>query len=119
MLAIIVPQTTNIHLRNLDFYQQDGCFYHYTMVNLIHMLALTGWDCRAGFFKKDPTDNWIHAIVYKSDQEPRDPKTTKWYDLAEAGLLPDSAAKSVNSVGFVQQKDLILPWLNKSANFIS
>jgi SAM-dependent methyltransferase len=119
MLAIILPQTTNIHLRNLDFSQQDGCYYHYTMVSLIHMLALTGWDCRAGFFKKDPTNNWIHAIVYKSEQEPRDPKTTRWYDLAEAGLLPDCAAKSVNSVGFLQQKDLILPWLNKSANFIS
>jgi len=118
MLAIIVPQTTNIHQRYFDFSQRDGCFHHYTIVSLIHMLALTGWDCRAGFFKKTPDDNFIHAVVYKSDQEPRDPKTTKWYDLANAGLLPDSAAQIVNSIGFLQQKELFLPWLDKSLNYV-
>jgi len=118
MLAIIVPQTTNIYQRYFDFAQRDGCYHHYTMVSLIHMLALTGWDCRSGFFKKTPSDNFIHAIVYKSDQEPRDPKTTRWYDLADAGLLPDSAVQIVNSVGFLQQKELFLPWLNKSLNYV-
>jgi hypothetical protein len=82
------------------------------------MLALTGWDCRAGFFKKTPDDPFIHAVVYKSDQEPRDPKTTRWYDLAEAGLLPKSAEEIVNSIGYLHQKDLVLPWLNKSLNYV-
>jgi len=118
MLAIIVPQTTNVYQRYLDFTQHDGCYHHYTMVSLIHMLALTGWDCRGGFFKKTPNDPFIHAVVYKSDQEPRDPKTTRWYDLAEAGLLPKSAEDIINSIGFLQQKDLVLPWLNKSLNYV-
>jgi SAM-dependent methyltransferase len=114
MLAIAVPQTTNIRHKDLDFTQTDGCLYHYTMVNLIHMLAITGWDCKSGFFKKDSTDNWLHAVVYKSNHAPFDPKKTRLYDLVEAKLLPESADKSILSKGFLDQKDLVLPWLNKS-----
>lgn len=114
MLALTIPQTTNIHQKDLDFTQHDGCYYHYTIVNLIHMLAMTGWDCKSGFFKKDPADNWIHAIVYKSDHAPFNLKKTRLYDLVDAKLLPDSADKSILAKGFLDQKDLILPWLNKS-----
>jgi len=109
MLYIAVPQTTNIRHKDLDFTQQDGCYYHYTIVSLIHM-----WDCRAGFFKKTPTDPWLHAVVYKSDQEPRDPKTTRWYDLVDTGLLPVTADKSIQAKGFLDQRDLVLPWLDKN-----
>jgi len=118
MLILIVPQTTNIYQRDLDFTQQDGCYYHHTMVSLIHMLAVAGWDCKAGFFKKELNDNWLHAVVYNSDVEPFDPKTTRWYDLVEAKLLPETADKSINARGFLHQKDLVLPWLNKSLNFV-
>jgi SAM-dependent methyltransferase len=118
MLSIIVPQTTNIFRRDLDFKQEDGCYFHHTIVSLIHMLAVTGWDCRAGFFKKAPNDPWIHAVVYKSDQEARDPKTTRWYDLVESGLLPESAEKGIKAKGFLEQKDLILPWLDRSLHWL-
>lgn len=114
MLCLAIPQTTNLYLRDLDFTQQDGVYYHHTIVSLIHMLALTGWDCRSGFFKKSPEDNWIYAVVYKSNQEPRDARTTRWYDLAESGLLPETAVQSINAKGYLDQKDLVLPWLNKS-----
>jgi SAM-dependent methyltransferase len=114
MLALTIPQTTNIHQKNLDFIQRDGCYYHYTIVNLIHMLAITGWDCKAGFFKKDPTDNWLHIVVYKSEQAPFDLKKTRLYDLVDAKLLPDSADKSILAKGYLDQKDLVLPWLTKS-----
>jgi hypothetical protein len=78
------------------------------------MLAVSGWDCRSGFFKKNPTDNWIHAIVYKSDHKPMDPRTTTWYQLSEIGLLPESADASIQAHGELQQQELILPWLDKS-----
>lgn len=77
------------------------------------MLAVSGWDCEGGFFKKSPNDPWLHAVVYRSDIEPMDPKNS-WYDLAETGLLPKSAVASINRYGFVNQNDLILPWLDKS-----
>jgi SAM-dependent methyltransferase len=114
MLVLAVPQTTNFEQRQSNFYQNSGCYYHYTLVSLIHLLALTGWDCRLGFFKKSPTDTWLHAVVYNSDQEARDPKKTTWYNLAESGLLPESADISIARNGYLKQTDLILPWLDKS-----
>jgi trans-aconitate methyltransferase len=113
MLVLIVPQTTNIEYRKLSFIQPSGCYYHYTLVNLIHMLAITGWDCNSGFFKKSANDPWLHAVVYRSDVAPMDPKIS-WYQLAETGLLPESAVASINKHGFVNQNDLVLPWLDKS-----
>jgi SAM-dependent methyltransferase len=119
MLALIVPQTTNIYQKEFHFTQHDGCYYHHTMVSLIHMLAITGWDCKSGFFKKDLNDDWLHAIVYKSDQKPFDLKKTRWYDLVDAKLLPESADKSILTKGYLDQKDLTLRWLDKSLNKIN
>jgi hypothetical protein len=65
-------------------------------------------------FKKDTIDNWLYAIVYKSDKGPFDLKTTKWYDLVDAQMLPNWADKSILARGLLHQKDLILPWLDKS-----
>jgi SAM-dependent methyltransferase len=114
MLVLIVPETQKIQHKKLMFTQPSGCYYHYSMVNLIHMLAVTGWDCRSGFFKKNPTDSWIHAIVYKSEHKPMNPSTTTWYQLVELGLLPESANASINAHGELQQQDLVLQWLDKS-----
>ena len=114
MLVMILPQTTNIEYRKLSFLQDNFCYYHYSIVNLIHMLSVTGWDCESGFFKKSPNDNWLHAIVYKSKHAPMDPRTTSWYQLADQGLLPASAVESVQRHGFLKQQDLVLPWLDKN-----
>jgi SAM-dependent methyltransferase len=114
MLVIIVPQSTNMENRVQAFDQRDGCYWNWTMVSLIHVLAVTGWDCAAGFFKKDPADPWLHAVVYRSEQEPLNPRTARWYDLAEQGSLPDSARQSVQRHGYLRQRDLVLPWLDKS-----
>ena len=118
MLYIGVPQTTNLFRGKQDFTQAPGCYYHHTMVSLIHMLAVSGWDCRAGFFQKDIQDPWIHAVVYKSNIAPMDPKTTTWYQLAELGLIPESAEKSVQSHGFLRQQDLVVAWLDKSLQYM-
>lgn len=114
MLVLIIPQSTNVESRTQAFDQRDGCYWHWTMVNLIHVLAVTGWDCAAGFFRKNPQDPWLHAVVYRSEKEPRDPKSVTWYELAEQGLLPESAQKSVERWGYLRQRDLVLPWLDKS-----
>lgn len=114
MMVLIVPQTTNIEFREQAFDQPSGWYYNHTVVSLIHMLSVSGWDCGGGFFKKAPNDPWIHAVVYKSRHEPRDPRTTTWYDLADLGLLPATAVESLNKYGMVRQRDLVLPWLDKS-----
>lgn len=112
MLCLILPQTTTIDHRSIKITQPVG-FHHYTLVNLMHMLAVTGWDCASGFFLKKPTDPWLHAVVYRSETEPLSPKAS-WYELADTGLLPETAVKSINKYGFLDQNDLVLPWLDKN-----
>jgi len=114
MLVIIVPQTTNFQARQQVFSQDTGVYYHHTLVSLIHMLAVAGWDCKSGFFKKNLNDSWLHAVVYKSSHEPMNPRTTTWYELAERKLLPDSADACINRHGELRQQELLLPWLDKS-----
>jgi SAM-dependent methyltransferase len=118
MLVLIVPQTTNLEFNDEAFDLPSGCFYNHTLVSLIYMLATTGWDCGTGFFRKQPGNPWLHAVVYRSDQPPRDPRCTSWYDLAESGRLPESAVRSINKYGYLRQRDLVLPWLDKSIHLI-
>jgi hypothetical protein len=119
MLIITVPQTTNIQNNQQLFDQPSYCYYNYTLVSLIHMLAVNGWDCRDGFFKKAPNSPWLHAVVYKSNQEPMDPRTTSWYNLIETKLLPESAERSIMKFGYLRQQDLVLPWLDKSLHWLA
>jgi len=114
MLYICVPITQQIHRRQLDYFLPSNTYYHYSMVNLIHMLATAGWDCRSGFFRQAPDDAWLHAIVYKSEHRPQDPKTTSWYQLSELKLLPESADRSIQAHGHLKQHDLVVPWLDRS-----
>jgi|TARA_R110000822_G_scaffold282719_1_gene404262 SAM-dependent methyltransferase len=114
MLIMAVPQTTNMDIRQLSFVQPSGCFYHHTVVSLMHMLAVNGWDCNSGFFLKRPDDDFIHVIAYKSIHAPMDPKTTTWYDLVKKDLLPETAVASVQRHGMVRQQDLVLHWIDKS-----
>ena len=118
MLILSIPQTTNIEHNKLSVEQESGVYYHYTMTNLLHMLAITGWDCRGGYFQKRLGDPWITAVVYKSDKDLLDPKTTTWYDLVEAQLLPESADNSINEHGYLREQDLILEWLDHSLTWL-
>ena len=119
MLVLILPQTVNMEYNTQAYDLPLGHFYNHTMTSLIYMLAVNGWDCGDGFFKKDPGDPWLHAIVYKSSTAPMDPLKTGWYELLETGLLPESAEKSIIKHGKVRQQDLILPWLDKSITWMA
>jgi len=115
MMIIAVPQTTNVEFNMLEYNAQMNHKHHFTMPMLIYMLAVNGWDCKSGFFKKDIGDPWLYAIVYRSDVEPMDPAITNLYNLAEeTDLLPDSAIKSIHKYGMLRQRDLFQPWLDKS-----
>jgi hypothetical protein len=84
------------------------------MVSLMYMLATAGWDCGAGFFKQTLTEPWIHAVVYKSNQPPQNPRNTNWHTLVEQNLLPQSAVKSIYAHSALRQQDLVVPWINGS-----
>lgn len=114
MLAISVPDSMFIKHKQLAFFQPAGCYYHHTLVSLIHMLAVTGWNCNTGFFLKRVGDPWLHAIVYKSEHGPMDPSTTSWHQLSEMKLLPESAEASVYAHNYLRQQDLVVPWIDHS-----
>jgi 2-polyprenyl-3-methyl-5-hydroxy-6-metoxy-1,4-benzoquinol methylase len=115
MLVIAVPQTVNTEYHIQEYNLSLGHKYHYTMPQLIYMLAVSGWDCRSGFFKKTPGDPWLYAIVYKSNVAPMDPKETNIYKLVEqTELLPQCAVDGIHRYGKLRQRDLILPWLDKN-----
>ena len=116
MLALMIPQSTNVIYHKQEFNILDGVIYNHTLVSLIHMLALSRFDCKSGFFHKNINDPWISAIVYKDDREldTLNPRDTRWYDLVDLELLPESAEKGIQKAGHLRQKDLILPWLDKS-----
>jgi len=114
MLYLAVPVTQRVHRGQLDYHLPSGSYYHYTMVNLIYMLATAGWDCRGGFLRQSPMDPWIHAVVYKSMHAPQDPKTITWHALSELKLLPESADRSIFAHNYLRQQDLVVPWLDHS-----
>jgi SAM-dependent methyltransferase len=114
MLALVLPQTTSFKSKQNIITQETGVYYHHTVVSLIHMLSVAGWDCAGGFFKKQPDDMWLHAVVYKSQHKPMDPKTTTWYELADRKLLPESAEQCIKRFGELKQQELLVSWLDKS-----
>jgi SAM-dependent methyltransferase len=114
MLCLSIPTTQHIHRNQIDYQLPSGCYYHHTMVSLIYQLSTAGWDCGAGFFKQIPQEPWIHAVVYKSETPPQDPKITSWHTLAELKLLPKSAEQSIYLHNCLRQQDLIVPWLDRS-----
>jgi SAM-dependent methyltransferase len=114
MLSLTVPITQQIHRQQLSYVLSNGCYYHHTMVSLMYMLATAGWDCGAGFFKQTPTEPWIHAVVYKSNQPPQPPQDINWHTLVELNLLPQSAVKSIYAHNALRQQDLVVPWIDHS-----
>ena len=40
MLIIVLPQTTNIEYKHQAFIQPSGCYYHHTVVSLMHQLEI-------------------------------------------------------------------------------
>jgi SAM-dependent methyltransferase len=117
MLVITVPQTTNFVLNKEQIEQVSGCYWHWTLVNLLHVLSVSGWNCSEGFFQKRTGDPWITAIVYPGEYVAADPRKTTWYELCDAGVLPDSVVNSIQRHGYLRQQDLTLPWIDKSVTW--
>lgn len=118
MLAVCVPQHSGVAYNKYYSRSYSGCYYHFTPVNLIYMLAVNGFDCRDAYLLKRHNDPWIHMAVYKSSVAPMDPKTTTWFDLAEKNLLHDSIVRCLNNYGHVKQEEILYPWLDRENYFV-
>ena len=118
MLVLTVPQHSGVQDNTYFSRSYSGCYYHYTPVNLIYMLAINGFDCRDAYLYKQFNDPWIQLAVYKTEEAPRDPKNTSWLDLAESGLLHNTMVNSIYRYGYLRQEDVMLPWLDRENYFI-
>jgi trans-aconitate methyltransferase len=115
MLMITIPQTTGYQYNRYCTRVHDNMFFEYNVSNLMYMLAVNGFDCKDSYFYKAANHPWIHAAVYKTDIAPMDPTKTRWYDLAEKGLLHPTVEASIQRFGYLRQEDIMLPWLDKQA----
>lgn len=112
MLILSIPQTTYIHNNSLVVENHSNQYYSYNILNLIYMLAISGFDCRDAYFYRKPNSPWLYAAVYASEHGPLTQQAT-WYDLADRNLISDSIINSVNRFGYARITDLIVTWLDK------
>lgn len=113
MLVMSIPQNVAYVHNRLSFRTENYCYYNYNIINLIYMLAVSGFDCKDAYFYKHPQNNWIQLAVYKASDEYLDPASTSLYDLAEQNLLHQTMVDSLNLYGHIRQEDVVLPWLDK------
>jgi hypothetical protein len=113
MLVIITPQTINVYHGKPVNRTYPTNFYHYTITNLIYMLAVSGFDLKDNRFWKEPNDPWLHAIVYKGDWEPfKNPRSVTWYQLLDRNCLPEKWAYEVKKSGYLKEEVLKTHWIN-------
>lgn len=113
MLVLIVPSTTNVEYNRQSFYQYSYQYYDFTIVGMIHWLAINGYEVSLVHLDRLNKNSWLKIVAYKSAKvQPLDPRKTSWYDLCDKGLLPSSVVKSVNRYGYPKQQDLVLEWLD-------
>lgn len=112
MLIIEVPLSTKIEYNRFTHAVADRQFYDFNISNMMYMLAVNGFDCNDGYFLKRLDSNWLSIAVYKSDIEPMDPFKTPLYDVAESGLLPESAVDCIMKYGYLHQWELQTRWID-------
>lgn len=113
MLILSIPQMTHYSYNRVQTSSYNYCYYNHTLVSLMYMLAVNGFDCRDAYFKKDDDTHWLHAAVYKSSVPPMRPKETSWYTLADSGLVSDSIIECISKYGYVKQEEVVVAWLDK------
>ena len=119
MLYICVPMhINNVQGRwSMEAWNQE--YFSWTPLSLIYALAVNGFDMRDAYMYKAPSDPWLHAVVFKSNLEPMDPKTTTWHDLSSAGLLHDTVMASIQTFGRPVQNHIVYPWLDHENHYFS
>ena len=81
MLYICVPSTVNVLHGKFHNYTFSKYYSTFTMTQLIYLLALNGFDCKNGYFKKNAYEDIIQIVTYKNT-EPYD-YVSSWYNLLE------------------------------------
>jgi SAM-dependent methyltransferase len=110
VLCLSFPSNVNTFYGEPDHRVYDTATHHITIVSLIHMLALSGFNTRDGFLHKQPNTNIINAFVYKDSNDIYDYNEKTISDLLE--LMPEICSEQINKFGYLTNKGLLLKWLS-------
>jgi len=113
MLLMAIPQTTYIQNNKLVVSNYSQQYYSYNILNMMYMLAISGFDCRDAYFYRKENTPWLYIGVYASEHAPLTQDAT-WYDLADRNLINDSVINSVTKYGYARLEDVIVSWLDKN-----
>jgi len=113
MLLLTVPQTTYVHNNRLIVSIHSHQYFSYNLLNLIYMLAVSGFDCRDAYFYRKENTPWLYAGVYATENPPIT-EDLSWYDLAERRLINDRLIASVNKYGYARLEDIVVQWFDRN-----
>jgi len=113
MLVMAIPQTTYMHNNRPVIENHSHQYYSYNILNLIYMLAISGFDCRDAYFYRKENTPWLYAGVYASDSDPI-LEHASWYDLADRKLINDSIIHSLDRYGYARLDDVVVSWFDKN-----
>lgn len=111
MLILSLPQNSYVKNNRFVINNYNHQYYNYNALNLMYMLAMSGFDCRDAYFYRKKETPWLYAAVYATDVVL--PPKPSWYDLAEHRLINDSLINSLNKYGYARIEDLVVTWLDK------
>lgn len=118
MLLLAIPQTTYVQHNRLVVSNHSQQYYSYNILNLMYILAISGFDTRDAYFYRKENTPWLYAGVYASEHEPV-PDHVTWYDLMERNLVNESVANSIRKFGYARLEDVVVQWFDKSLYQIS
>lgn len=110
MLCLSFPTTINTFYGEPDYRVYSQAPTPITIIHLIHMLVLSGFNCNDGYFVKQPNTNIINALVYKDSDELFDYGDKTLYEYES--LLPESCNKQLSRFGYLTNKGLLLYWID-------
>ena len=113
MLIMAIPQTTYLYNNRLVVANYNQQYYNYNILNMMYILAISGFDCRDAYFYRKENSPWLYIGVYASEHKPITQDAT-WYDLADRKLINDSVINSVNRYGYARLEDVIVSWFDKN-----
>ena len=121
MLLVTLPYNYTVD-NHRDFLKvnstyHNGCFFNYTLGNLIMMLAATGFDCRNSHFRFNRAEKSIQAAVYKLPTKPN--PTLNWYEMCERKMLPLCLEQPILNNGTFNDTDLVVEWIDRTQYMLS
>jgi SAM-dependent methyltransferase len=91
----------------------DYEYYDHSVLSMIYMMAVNGFDMNDCYMRKAKDDPWLHIAAFKTSHAPMDPTTTGWYDLIERDLINQHLRQGISRWGRPRVQDVLYPWLDK------